>query len=172
VFAGAKTAGAKVHAGAGKESLSKVPDFYVIGQSAVGADAEVGKNRMTVIQPDNTRRFGLRAPPPLVNFIGIRRAPVMGVRQSYFKTPRGRLIATHKRQTFLRLKIIFVTLGFFCTNLSPVYKKKICRTTFSSEAGNKNARHGGQFNTPGLLTVLYCDGTIRYRWFGSRFPFF
>jgi hypothetical protein len=100
--------GAKVHTGTGKQSSGKTPYFHVIGHSAVGADAEIGEDRMPAIQPDYMERFSLRAPSPFVEFVNVCRTPVMGMGKGDFKTPcgRGRVNGSHKPLYTLRLKSV------------------------------------------------------------------
>jgi hypothetical protein len=97
--------GAKVHTGTGKQSSGKTPYFHVIGHSAVGANAEIGEDRVPAIQPDHMERFSLRAPSPFVEFVNVCRTPVMGMGKGDFNTPCGRgcVMGSHKFLYTLRL---------------------------------------------------------------------
>jgi hypothetical protein len=112
MFASAKTVGAKVHTGAGKQSSSKTPYLRVVGHSAVGADAEIREDRVPAIQLDHMGRFSLRAPSPLVDFINVRRTPIMGMGEDDFEMPSGagRVNSSHKPPCALRL--IRLTFNF------------------------------------------------------------
>jgi hypothetical protein len=96
VLAGAKTADAKVYASAGKEPMQEAPDFYVIGYSASRANAEIREDGMPVIKARNLGRFSVRAQSPLVNFVSVRRAPIMGMGNRNFKTSSGNRPVVHQ----------------------------------------------------------------------------
>jgi hypothetical protein len=78
---------------------------------------------MPAIHPDQMGRFSLRTPSTLVEFVNVRRTPVMGMGKGDFKTPRrrGRVDSSHK--PLYALKLIQLTFSFFCTSFASVCKK-------------------------------------------------
>ena len=61
----------------GELPLADVADFDGIAQAAAGLDAEVGEDGMPGVEARNAERLVASAKPPFIDFVGVRRAPVV-----------------------------------------------------------------------------------------------
>jgi hypothetical protein len=78
---------------------------------------------MPAIEPDDARRFGLRPPPPFVDFIRVRSAPVMWMRNRDFAALRRRRLVSLGHSP-LCFRILGCPWIFSCSSFVAVYKKK------------------------------------------------
>ena len=85
VFAGAKTVDAEIHAVAGELPLTHVAHFAGVGQTAAGADAEVGEDWMARVGVRDAELLRPGARAVAVDLVFIRRAPIMRRRRGNFR---------------------------------------------------------------------------------------
>jgi len=96
VFAKSQAIGSEIHAVTGALPAVQAANLYRIGQAAGRLDAEIGENGMSRICVGNDKGFFAGALAAFVDFVGIRRPPIMNGRQFNFGICIGHLAHEHR----------------------------------------------------------------------------
>ena len=78
MLAGTQPVGTEIHAITGELALQDIANLHGISQAAAGFDGEIAENRMLISGVINGEIFFPGSPSPFVDFILVRRAPVVG----------------------------------------------------------------------------------------------
>jgi hypothetical protein len=89
MFAEGQAIGSEIHAVTGALLPAQAANLHRIGQTAGRLDAEIGKNGMARVRVVDDKGFFACALAAFVDFVGIRRAPIVGWRQFDFRVCFG-----------------------------------------------------------------------------------
>jgi len=77
MLAGTQAVDTEIHAVTGELPPAHVANFHRVGEATAGFDAEVRKNWMLRVEVGNAEFLGSRAQSAAVDFVLIRRSPIV-----------------------------------------------------------------------------------------------